>query len=202
MAKKFNPVEVRKVAISKQSGLLQAEIFQLVEESYGRSANNSRTNSFFKDEDFGEELKTVTYPSKRVAWINVPEGSTVESIQALCNAAPNARCYRVLSFDPMDIMTDGQRAAWNDPSKYDFSRDEWVEKRMVRNLDGEIVLDPVFGKPMYRQSFFDKDGREDIDLRPESAQRLGLTPADQPVTIDAEAFDQMSAQGNPFGNEA
>jgi len=200
MAKKFLAIGVDSVAKSKLGNLFQAQLRQQVEETYGRRANNSRTDSLFDDADFGEELTTQTYTTTRVAWINVPSSSTVESVAALLAAHPASRIYRILSFDVTDVLTDEQRAVWSN-SSYDFDRESVIERMKVRDADGEIVLDPVYKCPMYRQSFFSKNGHEDLDYRAESAKRLGLTPGIE-TAVDAEAFEKMSAAGDPFGEEA
>lgn len=185
MAKKFGPVTVDKVEKSAVTGFFQAQLRQVVEETYGRSAGNNKVRSFFTDADFGDALPSTTYTTTRVAWINVPpESASVEAIEALLAKHPKSRIYRVLSFDAGDVLTEGQLIAFDsDPERY-----------LVKDADGEIVLDSVYRMPMYRQSFFDATGElPDEDHRRTSAQRLGFQAA---APVSAEEFDKLA--GNPF----
>lgn len=81
------PVTVDKVEVSKfqKEGSLTAHMRQVVEVHswyQAKQSANSATNSLYDNSDFGEEYQDKPYisPENRVAFILVPEGTSVESV--------------------------------------------------------------------------------------------------------------------------
>jgi hypothetical protein len=131
-------------------------------------ANNMQDN-IFSVEDFGFEMVEYENEENRVAWINVPEGSTVKSVAAQLKKFPDARLYKVLSNKP--ILTDNQKYAINNGIT---TIDVFAASQAVRipttpdteeqGTAGDLVPDPA-GKIQYRSVFFSKDGKADQDNR-------------------------------------
>lgn len=158
---------------------MQAQIRMVVETTYPEAqVGNSRNESIYEQKDFGFGDGN-TYEENRVAWIDVLLDSTVESVQAAMDKFPKARIYRMLSLTP--ILTDEQvRAMKSGFSTYadedgvekPIDMDFYRRKQRIPAFDqnGALLKDEFSdykGLPQYRTTFFNKDGKEDVDTRPE-----------------------------------
>lgn len=133
-----------------------------------RVDNNMQDNMFSLDE-FGFEETEFESIENRVAFTDVPKGTTVETVLARIAANPTACLYKVLSNEP--IITDNQEFAIQQGLR---TKDEFANTQVVRypegtvkdNIDvsGQIVLDKN-GNVQYRRVFFSMKAKEDIDNR-------------------------------------
>jgi hypothetical protein len=143
-----------------------------------KSIANDMQDNVFKLQDFGFKEEPYTNTEKRVAWIDVPVGTTAEQVVAKIAALPKAGLYRVLANKP--ILTDNQKYAITSPD-IDVTMDTFAENQVVRYPEasanaGKLALDQL-GKPQYRVVFFKADAPEDMDWRTASAGDFYSTPS-------------------------
>lgn len=183
-------LEVTRVYTSdwQKEGTLTAEIKQTVKTttSYpSKSVSNNMQDNIFGNNDFGFETKNFENEEVRVAWIDVPLGSTVESVVAKLNQFPKATLYKVLSNKP--ILNDSQiYAIANDLTTKDIIGDRQVVRYPKNHEDaGSLVLDNN-GKIQYRVVCFKTTTVEDVDARTSAMEDVYMTP-----TIAAEFNDAI-----------
>lgn len=154
----------------QKEGTLTAELKQTVKTVAlypAKSVANNMHDNIFGTEDFDFETKDFVNEETRVAWIDVPMGSTEESVAAKLESFPNATLYKVLSNKP--ILTDSQVYGINAKLT---TADIIGNRQVVRYSEkdalnaGKLVLDNN-GKVQYRAIFFRAAGSEDIDQRTE-----------------------------------
>lgn len=174
-AAEANPIRVEtgKLEVSRiytsdnqKEGTVTAEIRQTITKHYpAKRVVNSLQDNIFSVEDFGFEEKN--YDEKRVAWLDVPVGSTVETVAERLAQYQNANLYRILSNRP--TISDAQAYAINSDDYPDMTLDRIADQQVVRYGEGhedagDLALDD-FGKPQYRRIAFSSKGHEDIDTR-------------------------------------
>lgn len=181
---KKSEIEISRVYKSdyQKEGTLTAELKQTVTtKSYypSKSVSNNMQDNIFGMADFGFEEQKFNNVETRVAWIDVPESSTNETIKAQLAKFPKAELYKVLSNKP--IITDAQQYAIDQNI---VTLDVFANRQAVRYpaghpQEGELALDAK-GKVQYRAVFFAKELKEDIDYRTED-------PSDFYVSSELEA---------------
>jgi len=127
----------------------QAQIRQVVTTTYpSQVVGNSATDSLFDIKEF--KLKDgQSFSSKRVAWIPVPNGTSVEQVKKILSTLPRARIYRMISNELDDVLTEEQKQA-HGSGLVDL---ETLENgRRVCDSNG----DPVSPEQFF-QNFFTKD---------------------------------------------
>lgn len=164
----FEPIVVDSVYAAKyqKEGTLTAQLKQTVVTiaSYPtKSVVSSLQNNIFGAKDFGFESTDYKSTETRVAWINVPAGSTIETVREQLKKFPKAKLYRVLSNKP--IISDVQEYAI---SQKLTSVDIIADGQVVRypkgsENEGRLILSN--GKPQYRAVYFHTEGLEDMDNR-------------------------------------
>ena len=153
----------------QKEGTLTAELKQTIEtESFypSKSVTNSLNQNIFSTADFGFEEKKFDSSETRVAWIDVPTGSTVESVMGKLQSAPNATLYRIMSNKP--ILADSDKYAIDNP-ELQVTMDDYAKRQAVRFGDthpdaGKLVLDNN-GKIQYRRIAFSLNKVADVDSR-------------------------------------
>jgi hypothetical protein len=151
----------------QKEGTLTAEIKQTVTtKSYypSKSVSNNMQDNPFSTAEFGFSEKEYSTPEKRVAWLDVPVGSTVESVIAKLSALPTATIMKTLANRP--IVTDSQNYAIGAGLT---TLDAIADKQVVRYPEGsekagQLILD-ANGKVQYKANFFKNVATEDSDLR-------------------------------------
>lgn len=174
------PLGVSRVYASQwqKEGTLTAELKQkvVVKSFYPtKSVSNDMQDNMFTQEDFGFSEQEFSNEETRVAWIDVPLNSTVESISSKLTQFTNAKLYKVLANEP--ILTNNQVYAINQglTSKEAFANSQVVRypdeaMRNGVNVGGKLALDS-HGKPQYRAIFFSNNGSKvDKDLRTPDAE--------------------------------
>jgi hypothetical protein len=162
------PLEISRVHATKwqKEGTLTAEIKQTVTtKSFypSKSVSNNLKDNPFSSEEFGFTDTVYSSEERRVAWVDVPLDSTVESMQARLALLPEATIYKILANKP--IVSDSQEyailAGLTD-------RDTIANSQVVRYGEGsekagQMILNN--GKPQYKATFFKRQAKEDEDLR-------------------------------------
>jgi len=169
-------VEVSALSVSKVSksdyqkeGTLTAELKQTVTTvSYypTKSVANSLNENIFAMADFGFEEKSFPNKETRIAWIDVPEGSTRESVVEQLKKFPEANLYRILSNKP--IIADTEQHAIDNPDLPNVTIDTFANRQVVRVPEGAEnagMLALKDGKVQYRRIAFSKTAAEDVDSR-------------------------------------
>jgi hypothetical protein len=152
----------------QKEGTLTAEIKQTVTtKSFypSKSVSNNFQDNPFSTSDFGFSEKEYVSDSKRVVWVDVPEGSTVESVSAKLAALPEATVYRIYANKP--IISDNQNYAI---SAGLTTMDAIADKQAIRYGEGDPQAGQLIlknGKPQYKADFFKSTATEDQDLRTE-----------------------------------
>jgi hypothetical protein len=153
----------------QKEGTLTAEIKQTVTtKSYypSKSVSNNLKDNPFSTSEFGFSESEYSSEERRVAWVEVPTDSTVESMEARLATFPEATIYKILANHP--ILSDSQEYAIEAGLT---SKEIIADKQVVRYGEGhpqagQLILDKV-GKPQYKQTFFKRTAKEDEDLRTE-----------------------------------
>lgn len=139
-----------------------------------KSVSSDMQDNIFGMQDFGFEEQEFDSSRTNVAFLDVPENATVETVTAQLNKFPGATLYRVMSNEP--ILTDKQKYAISQGLK---TMDEFANSQVVRYGEGsgnagELLLDSN-GKVQYKAVYFSTKPKEDIDLRTDSDE-MYLSP--------------------------
>jgi hypothetical protein len=186
--------------VVQKKGTMTAQLKQnvVITKNYPMSSvANSNQDSLYTAEDFKFEKKSYKNESNRVAWIDVPEGMTVEQVTAKLQNHPDACIHQVLSNTP--ILTTQQKYAIQNGL---ITLDTVANRQVVRQRKGatdetgldiseQIILDDN-GKPFYRVNYFKTTFTEDSDLRTSNPDDVYLSEA-----------IELELSGNPmsiFGN--
>lgn len=167
----------------QKEGTLTAEIKQKIVTitSYpGKSVENSIQENIFDANEFGFEDKNYENVETRVAWIDVPTNSTIESVSAKLATFPDATLFRILSNRP--IIADTEQYAI-DSADMQVTLDDFANRQVVRYPagspdEGELALD-ANGKVQYRRVAFSAKAATDQDMRT-------LDPADMYLSLEIE----------------
>lgn len=166
----------------QKEGTLTAELKQTIStDSFypSKSVSNSMQGNIFNMEDFGFTEQKFESSEGRVAWIDVPEGSTVESVVEKLKAFPDAMLYRVLSNKP--ILSDADQFAIDNPDLPDATLDRYANAQAVRFSEndpenaGKLSLDKA-GKIQYRRIAFSTSKVEDLDMRTSDPEDFYVSP--------------------------
>ena len=172
-------LEFLKVSDFQKEGSKTAQLRQTITtHSFynSKQATNSLTDSIFSNQEFGYKEQEFTGVENRVAFLNVPEGTTPEEITARLAAHGKARIYKILSNHP--ILTQSQAYAISQGLR---TKDSFANSQVARygenvapELVGKLVLKD--DKPQYRATFFSAEGKADIDLRTADPADFYTTP--------------------------
>jgi hypothetical protein len=161
----------------QKEGTLTAEIKQTVTtKSYypSKSVSNNFQDNPFSTAEFGFSEKEYATPERRVVWIDVPTGSTVESVVAKLASLPSATIYKILANHP--IISDSQAYAIKAGLT---SMEAIADKQAVRYPDGHAEAGKLIlknGKPQFKGNFFKATACEDQDLRTADPADFYATP--------------------------
>jgi len=155
----FGPITVDSVAVhTYKPNISQAQLRQVVTTTYPSvRIGNSKTSNLFSLDAFNLP-DGQSFDSTRVTWINVPNGTTVEQVQAALAAKPQSRIYRQISFKVEDVMTAEQRQSVGAGLR---TIAEFQDQLRVRKTDGTEIEGPA----QYRQNFFADTAKADDDFR-------------------------------------
>lgn len=183
----------------------RAQIRMTVESVYPEAqVGNQLNDSVFSFDSFGFGDGN-SYEEKRVAWIDVPAGTTKEQVEEQLAKFPQARIYRIMSLQPV-ITEEQERAMENgismyvadDGNKYPVTPEYYERKQRVVNTEtGEVVN--YKGLPQYRVLGFSRDGKADKDLRPQQFAALNSTASDKEEEFkltDAAVKEKVNQAGH------
>ena len=170
-SKSYSKITIDSVSASQyqKAGTLTAQLRQVVTTTTvypSVKINDGMSDSLFGSSEFTqvEEGQTYENTENRVAWINVPAGTTVQAVQAKLDAlyaAGKEPCImKKISNHP--ILSDGQKTAIAKGYK---TMDDFANKQVIRyggnhQLAGSLILDDN-GNPMYKRTMFIGDKVED-----------------------------------------
>lgn len=184
-------LEVSRVYTSdfQKEGTQTAELKQKIKTitSYpGKVVENSLQENIFEANEFGFEDKNFENIETRVAWIDVPVGTSVDAVKAKLAQHPGACLYRILSNRP--IIADTEQYAIDSPDM-EVTLDDFANRQVVRfpagSPDaGNLALDSN-GKVQYRRIAFSATAKADMDTRT-------ADPAD--VFMSAEISAEVNMQ--------
>lgn len=175
IVREFGKITVDSVEEHKfKADMDSAQIRQIVTTTYpsGRIAN-SKSDSLFDVDDFDME-EGASFSSTRVAWLNVPKGTTVAEVKAKLRAMPDARIRREIANDVELVLTEEQLNAVSN-EEIDYSLEKAEESHRICDKDGDAI-EPA----QYSQNFFSIKGEVDGDYRTETG-----STATQKVEDDA-----------------
>ncbi|HHT96395.1 MAG TPA: hypothetical protein GXZ90_00690 [Clostridiales bacterium] len=160
-------VEEVKVSNFQKAGTKTAVLKQTIEtiSKYPtKSVSSDKQDNIFSMQDFGFEEQKFTSVRTNVAFLDVPENSTIESVEVQLRKFPNACLYRIISNEP--ILTDKQKYSISAGLK---TMDDYANSQVIRFGEGspdagELILDSN-GKVQYRAVYFSATEKEDMDLR-------------------------------------
>lgn len=179
----YGPVTVDKVFQDQfNPEITRAQLRQVVttvSKYPSRRISNSLNQNPFQVTEF-ENIKPTEYPpsvENRIAWMQVPENSTKESVEERLSQFPNMRLYRILHSRP--ILTPEDIYAC-ESERYNTSKDDIANKQVGRypaNADnaGQVIKD-ANGKIFFRRICISLSGNPDIDERTPEPQDTYLTP--------------------------
>lgn len=166
-----SPIKVSRIYKGdfQKPGTLTAELKQTVTTLSHYPAQvvvDSLQDNIFDTSAFGFEEKSFKNEETRVAWIDVPEGKTMEDVQEQLKAFEGACLYKILSNRP--IISDRQQHAIDSPD-IEASLDTFANSQAARygadhEEAGSLVMDKS-GKIQYRGVYFSSSPKEDLDLR-------------------------------------
>jgi hypothetical protein len=162
----------------QKEGTLTAEIKQTITtKSYypSKSVSNNFQDNPFSTSEFGFSENEYTAQETRVVWVEVPVGSTVESVAVKLATLPDANIYKMLANKP--ILSDNQLYAIGAGLT---TKDIIADKQVVRYPTGhpqagQIILDPQ-GKVQYKATYFKTTAMADQDLRTADVNDYYATP--------------------------
>jgi len=181
-----------------QSAMLEQTITKV---SYYPSAKHSsnKSQNIFDAAEFGDSEQRYESTEKRIAFMDVPLGYTVEKVNAGLAALPNACLYRELSNQP--LLTDNQENAL---ANRITTMDEIAKSQLVVYPEdhvnaGQPILDSN-RKLQYRKIYFWKTAKNDVDLRsremehyvPEFLEVVEETNNDEQFIIENQESTQSS----------
>lgn len=179
----------------QKEGTLTAELRQEIHTtSYypSKVIANSLNENIFAQSDFKFEEQKYENKETRVAWIDVPESSTIQDVEKKLAEFKNARLYKILSNRP--ILADTEKYAINN-EQLDISLDTFANRQVVRYpmnhpQAGEITLD-INGKVQYRRIAFTAQGKEDEDLRTQEPENYYASPE---IEAELQEVNVMESQ--------
>lgn len=159
-----SPIEVAEIRTSEyqKPGTMTAILKQEVTTTSvypGKKFSNELADNLFDNSDFGDEGKTYEKTEKRVAFMLVPTGTTIEQIQEKLAKAPKACIYKILDTKPI-VSNDQHYAISVGQTTLEAIADK---QRVINPETGEVIL--FYGQEQYRATFFSTTGQADIDNR-------------------------------------
>ena len=181
----FGDIEVAELKVSdfQKKGTKTAVLKQTVKTTSlypAKSVSNNLQDNIFSLEEFGADFVGKPYVRERtnVAFMDVPEASTIETVKAKLALFPNATLYRIMANKP--ILNSNQEYAIKQGLK---TMDDFANAQAVKygqdddkgHVKGNLILDK-HGKVQYKVTYFSTTEKEDMDLRNDIPDDQYLTP--------------------------
>jgi hypothetical protein len=164
-------IEVSRIYKSdfQKEGSLTAELKQIettISKYPSKTVSSNLQDNIFSAEEFGYDMQTFKAERTLVAWINVPENSTPESIKERLKSLTKACLYIIVDNRP--ILTDSQEYGIKQGLT---TLENFANKQVVRHgsddedgkwAKGDLVLDSL-GRPQYKATFFSATEKANIN---------------------------------------
>jgi len=162
ITKSYSKVTVSEVGINDLTKDNQAQLRQTITKHYpGIRIGSDCEDALFDEADFGKEGSD--YTEERVVFIRIPENATKEMVEAQLQKNPEATLYKKMSYNLLDILDDGQRFALDSDEYENVTEESLSNSYSVKDKEGNIILEN--NNPIFRQVFYSKIFREDVDMR-------------------------------------
>ena len=139
-----------------------------------KSVRNNFQDNPFSNSEFGFSEQEYSSDERRVVWIDVPTGSTEQTVAAKLATLPEATIYKILANHP--ILSDNQNYA----IKAGLTTiDIIADKQAVRYPEGHPQAGALIlnnGKPQYKATFFKATAKADEDMRTADPADFYATP--------------------------
>ncbi len=179
--KTYHPIGVSRVYSNtyQKEGTETAEVKQIVEtESLypTKSVASNLQENVFETKEFGFASTSYNNKQTRVAWMEVPVGTSIEAVAERIAKFPEATIVQVLSNHP--VLSDKQEYA----IKNEITSKEVIAESQVMRFPegsenaGKLILDSL-GRPIYRGLYFRTTATEDVDNRSENPADFYATEA-------------------------
>jgi hypothetical protein len=191
--KNYGKLTIDSVQASRyqKAGTLTCQLRQVVTTSTtypSTQISDGVSDNLFGASEFTDVGEGQTYENSetRIAWLNVPAGTTIQAVQskldALYAAGKEPCIMKVISNEP--ILTDNQRNAISKGLKTmdDFANSQVIRYGSNHSNANALILDDN-GNPMYKRTFFlqemtedeNRCSAEDVYLSSEIAAELSST---------------------------
>lgn len=166
---KFAKLSIGELTPSKfKKGINQLELSQIVTTTSkypSKKLNNDLFNDLLPSSDYSNE-------SKRMFWLEVPEGvSKAQIIDKLANF-PNARIVRHLYNDINNALNSQQEWAIANGT---ISLKEIADSQSVKDENGEVVRDKTYNRVLFRRYELDLTGNQEDTTTLEPSSQLDGT---------------------------
>lgn len=116
---------------------------------------NDKHDSLMSSSSTGKQFEES---KKRVCWVDVDKGSTIESVQKVIDSFENPCIYQIVSHDVTDCLTEGHIYQINNPDT-NLTLDKMKESKLLRDKHDQPILKN--GRNIYIARYFSKDMKED-----------------------------------------
>lgn len=161
----FGPIIIDNVGPGLNPKKHRAQIRQEVTKKYPAiRTHDSLSDALFAIEDFSVQMDANTFIEKRVTWVDIPVGATIEQVKAKLDAIPGARLVRYLSLNP--IISAEQEGAIT-KGLNSLTLEKVAANQVVMNAQDEKNLEPVYYRDtlQYRVIKFKTTPEADVDTR-------------------------------------
>jgi len=175
---------------------LTAQLRQVITTTFEypeRQISNDMQDSLFEMSEFGFERLKITSHENRIAFIDVPLGSTKESVTSMLKPLTDACIYKVLANEPI-LTSDQQRGIDAGLTTKDIIANSQAirysegatDRETGEDVGGDLILRN--GRIQYRAVFFKKTTTPDIDRRTTEGE-VFYTPE-----LSAELFGSINEE--------
>jgi len=106
---------------------------------------------------YKKSYRTFSRKQIRIAWINIPLESTIQSVEDYLKNLPTARIYQILTTDIKDILTEGHYYYLD---LGELFIEDLKDKYALKTLGIQHLS--ITGKKIYRNCIFSETIKEDI----------------------------------------
>lgn len=186
LTKVFQAINVVGIGPSLNARKWQAQLEQIVATTYpGVRGNDSMSDALYSGAALGAQ--PTTFNEKRVTWVPVPVGSTLESVKEQLSRMPEARLQRILSLKPIlsEEQVNAIQTGLSNKTVEDYSEKFARQTSEQDGIPGEPLT--YNGLPFYRAIKFRASAEEDIDTRPADLAdlRVSMTGATANTAVQA-----------------
>lgn len=181
---------------NQKEGTMRAELKQtrkVVSIYPTRTVTSNLQDSIFGIQEYDFKEKEFVNETTLVAWMDIPQGVSVEALVERLKKFPEATIYKIVDNKP--ILTDNQEYAISQGLR---TMDDYANAQIVRHgaddpegkwAAGDLVLDNL-GRPVYKATFFSSVKKEDVDRRDSNPQNYYVSEEIQNEMAGVAIFSQ------------